>query len=1327
MSGRNRHPILRRVALALLALVILLATLLTAAFYSSTAFRFALQTAQPFIPGELGYAAIDGTLAGPVHAENIVYKVSGTAIHADSLTFDISPWALLAGNVSLDHLSADELVVTLPPPDESEADKAPLQPRDILDALSLPMEISVDELAVNGFTLRDGNERGPLFQRGPDHEVVRGDLLQLETLRASLNWNAEQLAVTALDANGPQVSLTGDAVVGLASGHTSRIDLETVWRGGTFPVAGSIHGDGNAEKLDLVIGIREPAQATLTAQFHDLFDTPAWQGTLNIAELRPSTFRDSLPDVAWSGEFRFEGNAEDTHIEGTAVGGWPPATGVDLSLDAFVNSERVRVESLQTSIEGFGSELMAQGELHYADELSYIATGSVTSFAWPGLEAFLLRDANFSATGNAEHLELQLNAAAGENETGQLAVNGDLAFERTRFDADIDGSDLAFTLDGTRLDVAELDGTASGTPDDYEGVLQGVVQLNALPPARFTVQAQGDPDHVVADIENLQWLNGMAEGSATLAWRDAVQLDAQLRGGGFELARINSRVDGQLGGNISAQAVFGGEQPDVTLRIESLDGEIAGQTITGNGSIRLADGELMTQGLVIDAGEAHVELNDAASGFDFRINVPALALFHPDLGGQLQASGHFNGDLASPTVRLLATGNGVSWQDWQAGAFEADANIVNGGERDSFAQLEAADVEAPSITASKLMMELRGDRGQHRLRLNVLAAGDGNMEFAAQGGLEGSAWRGDITTLRIEHPATGPWQLANPDAEKVLQISASELQIPEHCLQGPSGRLCFGGMKDAQNWNARGSLQSVPVGVIAGLLPRGLDYRGHVSGEFRVDSTSQGIAGDAEFELTAGGIRQNAGEGAETLLGWTSGHAEVHFNGDSAEAKVDIDLLDGGTITGNGRLDIPSNAPATIDASVRASIENLQLLPSLIPELSRLQGRVTATLDVDGKLSEPRIRGEAHLRDGRARILALGTDWENVTLDLIAAGREVSMSGHAESGEGYIDIELSAADAGEQLTGKATLTGENFKVIHTPEANVNISPRLSMTLQGRDLFIDGKVLVPFARIEPRDLSTAVQPSEDQVIVNADKQNADEGLRVHVAVTTLLGDDVRVDALGLKARMEGELTVSQQPGNSATGNGRLVIVEGEYTAYGQDLTLAKGEIIYTGQPLSNPGLDIRAERTPQPDITVGVAVRGPLSQPTTTVYSDPPMSQTEALAYLLFGRSIEQATGEEEGQINEAAIALGLGGQRLLGNVGRKLGVEEIRVEDVGDRERASLVLGKYLSPDLYVSYGIGLFEAVNSFRIRYRISSKWTLEATSGLKSSADFLYTIER
>ncbi|MDH3387670.1 MAG: translocation/assembly module TamB domain-containing protein, partial [Gammaproteobacteria bacterium] len=60
-------------------------------------------------------------------------------------------------------------------------------------------------------------------------------------------------------------------------------------------------------------------------------------------------------------------------------------------------------------------------------------------------------------------------------------------------------------------------------------------------------------------------------------------------------------------------------------------------------------------------------------------------------------------------------------------------------------------------------------------------------------------------------------------------------------------------------------------------------------------------------------------------------------------------------------------------------------------------------------------------------------------------------------------------------------------------------------------------------------------------------------------------------------------------------------------------------------------------------------------------------------------------------------------------------------------DQASLVVGRYLSPRLYVSYGVGLIESINTLNLRYQITEKWQLEAESGEHQGADFLYTIER
>ena len=53
--------------------------------------------------------------------------------------------------------------------------------------------------------------------------------------------------------------------------------------------------------------------------------------------------------------------------------------------------------------------------------------------------------------------------------------------------------------------------------------------------------------------------------------------------------------------------------------------------------------------------------------------------------------------------------------------------------------------------------------------------------------------------------------------------------------------------------------------------------------------------------------------------------------------------------------------------------------------------------------------------------------------------------------------------------------------------------------------------------------------------------------------------------------------------------------------------------------------------------------------------------------------------------------------------------------------------GKYLTPSVFVSYGIGLFKPSNTFRIKYLLSSQWAVQAESGNANGGDVVYQLER
>ena len=213
-------------------------------------------------------------------------------------------------------------------------------------------------------------------------------------------------------------------------------------------------------------------------------------------------------------------------------------------------------------------------------------------------------------------------------------------------------------------------------------------------------------------------------------------------------------------------------------------------------------------------------------------------------------------------------------------------------------------------------------------------------------------------------------------------------------------------------------------------------------------------------------------------------------------------------------------------------------------------------------------------------------------------------------------------------------------------------------------------------------------------------------------------------------------MTEQPDKATTAVGELEVKNGVYKAYGQDLTLDHGRLIFAGGPIDNPGLDLKAFRKATDGTVAGINIAGTLRAPQATLYSDPVMDESDALAYLLLGPSARAvlAAGGEPGRQR----------RHLAGAEGGEPGGEEDRLalrpaggdgsRPTGGIKETSLVVGKYLSPRLYVNYGLGLFQPINTFTIRYLLGRQWSLQAQQGAAvggqgqaTGVDILYTVER
>ncbi|KAG0920377.1 hypothetical protein G6F32_015633 [Rhizopus arrhizus] len=127
----------------------------------------------------------------------------------------------------------------------------------------------------------------------------------------------------------------------------------------------------------------------------------------------------------------------------------------------------------------------------------------------------------------------------------------------------------------------------------------------------------------------------------------------------------------------------------------------------------------------------------------------------------------------------------------------------------------------------------------------------------------------------------------------------------------------------------------------------------------------------------------------------------------------------------------------------------------------------------------------------------------------------------------------------------------------------------------------------------------------------------------------------------------------------TANGGLE-VSGRYKAYGQDLPITRGNLTWNYNAVSDPRINIRAERRVG-DVTAGIDVTGRAQQPRADVWSEPAMSQSEALAYLVLGRSLTGASSAQTQQVNAASAALSAGSGLLASQLGAKLGLDDAGV------------------------------------------------------------------
>jgi autotransporter translocation and assembly factor TamB len=777
-------------------------------------------------------------------------------------------------------------------------------------------------------------------------------------------------------------------------------------------------------------------------------------------------------------------------------------------------------------------------------------------------------------------------------------------------------------------------------------------------------------------------MHGAASTSALSGYADVAyeRLDPSLAS-----AQLTGRVDGRFVAAFALDPMLvvglAGDTSG-TLRGKAFDADLRGRLLGDSayldrGDVRLGDGRMALHGAV--------EADRVAVTFDAEL--PDLAAWYPEASGSAVISGAATGARADPVLDAIVR-----------------------AENAAFGAL-------PPLTS--LAIDVAGTLGEHEISAaaeNALAA----LTLRVRQGWRDDRLAGTVHAATLSGERIGSW---TTDTVADYSWQGAHAALRSLCLAGPSAaQLCVDFADDTLGVTGN----EIPAALAAAAFGTDLQVTGAADLEVMVgfEPTLHGSFMLAQPVL---GLQTPPGhEPSATRFAAVEG---LSMAGTLTEEALTVTMAaalaeTGGSIDGRMTL-TPPTADGELDARIDARIDDLAAFDVLIDEIENPQGSVSLDFGATGTPRQPIVDGKVLVESASAALPDLGIEISDVSL----AARADSANGFALDAtlcsRGCLDVagtlELAPETTGWSIA--AEVRGDSFLLVDLPDVRAVVAPELTLAATPERWLVTGDLSVDEGVVAIADIPAgAVRPAPETVVHGSPRSATatEPALPFAMDVTVRLGL-VRFDSLGVAAELDGELDIQRSEAGQLTVTGTASIEEGTFTAYGQELAIERGELSFTG-PADNPAVDLRAVREVD-NATVGLAIMGTLRNPESQVFSMPALSDTEALARLITGRSLQNAAPADGEAIERAALALGIRrALPALERLGSRLGLDELGVDSSGG-DSGALVAGRQLGEDVYLRYKHGLFDDFAGLELIYRLTERFRLRTETGTSQSLDLIY----
>lgn len=882
---------------------------------------------------------------------------------------------------------------------------------------------------------------------------------------------------------------------------------------------------------------------------------------------------------------------------------------------------------------------------------------------------------------------------------------------------------------------------------DYDGSLNALNQGNGL----LKINVAGTPEYIKINELKHDGIAGKiyATGAVNLKNKLGWDIDASLVR--FKPQYFVSSIKGEVSGRLKSQGVWSEQQKRIDIRQLNAAGFINNKPIRGRGNLSLLldsnqKGFLPQQfeanDLFLAYAQNQLQATGNAQNLQVKLNAPALYELYPGLQGR--AYGSLN---VQSQPRLRATAN-LAVDNFAFNDLVSVQSLRIQGE------LPTSETTATQLTATldrlkngnreieKATVNLVGTRKAHVLKVESKNLQSNFFVQLAGGFNPNNDWLGQIQKGNFKSRRINLVQ--NQSAPIIYSSAQTELYVGQHCWQSSHSQLCLD--QPVRISKSKGSFsvitKDLDLNDFSTFMPEGIAVTGLLNGYAKA-SWANGSHPKLDARLVtrkgAIGLAADDPQDSATTVTYDELSLIAKSISDGLLFRVDMKTPDIGTGYANVIIN-PFQTGMPMRGEVAFDDVQLKILKPFIKDVRSMAGTLAIAGKVNGTLTQPQFTGEMRLKNGAISMISLPVNLSNIQLYSSIRQDSASIDGAFNSGQG-VGLLKGSFDWRNDPHLALTLKGDNLLVRQAPMITAIVKPDLSLDVYpfDRRLSLKGTIDVPRARISmPETTATVVNLSSDVRVVQQGQDllatlKAAKPWDIRADMTLTLGNQVIFQGFESNIPLVGRLHLSQRGletamrANGAIGVSQKVKIE----AYGQSLDLNRAIARFNG-PLANPTLDIDANKSVQGSM-VGVRVTGTATVPNVQVYNDAGLSEQEALNALVTGRINEGGSGlsntegfksDVNNTIAAAGISMGLGGTRALTNqIGRTFGLSGLALDAQGTGDDTQVSLTGYITPDLFIRYGIGVFTPVNKLTLRYQMNRRLYLEASQSLERAIDVFY----